>query len=163
MVRAKRPASQLTGLVYIGFIPVSLATRKLSSPFGLGYDMACSIKGNVERNTSPSTGRAGDFLDFQPPATQQVSEPLEPSESDNWRESFLFSSNRPQENRASPRSRNRQTEERATPGGAEMVHNLASANGRPVEGPVGVLDQSHGERAIAIARVQVVYRGQRTG
>jgi spermidine dehydrogenase len=28
--------------------------------------MACSIKGNVKGNTSPSTGRGGDFLDFQP-------------------------------------------------------------------------------------------------
>ena len=28
--------------------------------------MACSIKGNVKRNTSPTTGRGGDFLDFQP-------------------------------------------------------------------------------------------------
>ncbi len=28
--------------------------------------MACSIKGNVKRNTSPTTGRRGDFLDFQP-------------------------------------------------------------------------------------------------
>jgi hypothetical protein len=37
------------------------------------------------------------------------------------------------------RSRNRQTEERATLGGAEMVHNFASTNGRPVEGPIGVL------------------------
>jgi hypothetical protein len=26
--------------------------------------MACSIKGNVKRNTSPMTGR--EFLDFQP-------------------------------------------------------------------------------------------------
>jgi hypothetical protein len=28
--------------------------------------MACSLKGNVKRNTSPTTGRGGDFLDFQP-------------------------------------------------------------------------------------------------
>ena len=58
---------------------------------------------------------------------------------------------------------NGQTEERATPGGAEMVHNFASTNGGPVEGPIGVLDQSHGERAIAILRVEAVHRRQPAG
>jgi hypothetical protein len=29
-------------------------------------DMACSIKGNVKRNTFPMTEREGEFLDFQP-------------------------------------------------------------------------------------------------
>ena len=44
-----------------------------------------------------------------------------------------------------------------------MVHNFASTNGRPVESPIGVLDQSHGERAIAIRRVEVVHRGKTAG
>ena len=61
------------------------------------------------------------------------------SEVDNWLGSFLFRQWR-QQARASLRLRNRQTEERATPGGAEMVHNFASINGRPVEDPVGVLN-----------------------
>jgi len=68
-----------------------------------------------------------------------------------------------QEARASLSSRNRQTEERAAPGGAEMVHNFASTNGRPVEGPIGMLDQSRGVRAIAIVRVEVIQRRQGAG
>jgi hypothetical protein len=30
--------------------------------------MACSIKGNVKENISPSTGAGKDFLGFQPPS-----------------------------------------------------------------------------------------------
>jgi hypothetical protein len=44
-----------------------------------------------------------------------------------------------------------------------MVRQVASTNGRPVEDPVGVLDQSHWERAIAIFRDEVVYRGKHAG
>ena len=44
-----------------------------------------------------------------------------------------------------------------------MLHNFASTNGRPVENPVGVLDRSLRERAIAILRVEVMQRGQRAG
>ena len=44
-----------------------------------------------------------------------------------------------------------------------MVHNFASTNGRPVENPVGVLDQSQWKGTIALAHVQVVHRRQRAG
>ena len=65
--------------------------------------------------------------------------------------------------RARPRSRNRQTEECATPDSAKMVRHVASTNGRPVENPVGMLYYSYGERSIAILRVEVVHRRQRAG
>lgn len=63
----------------------------------------------------------------------------------------------------SRRQTDRQTEQRATVGGAEMVLNLASTNRRPVEGPVGMLDQSRGECAIALVRVEVIRRRQGAG
>ena len=44
-----------------------------------------------------------------------------------------------------------------------MVHNFAPANGRPVENPIGVLDETLRARAIAILRVEVVHRRQRAG
>ena len=42
-----------------------------------------------------------------------------------------------------------------------MVHNLVSTNGRPVENPDGVLDQSQRKGTIALAHVQVVHPRQR--
>ena len=37
----------------------------VTSELGMTYEMACSIKGNVKRNTSLTTGRGREFLDFQ--------------------------------------------------------------------------------------------------
>ena len=41
-------------------IPIAPIDRVVSA-------IACSIKGNVKRNISPSTGSWEKFLDFQPP------------------------------------------------------------------------------------------------
>ena len=46
-------------------------TRQPASDFEVLRVMACSIKGNVKRNTSPTTGMGGDFLDFQPQCAER--------------------------------------------------------------------------------------------
>ena len=53
--------------------PAGLISREIAKPLidprQIMSAMACSIKGNVKRNISPTTGRGREFLDFQPLCT----------------------------------------------------------------------------------------------